>query len=106
VTVGRGGAKPLAVADHQITQLALRVELIEGAIGDLVQGTNSKFILIPLSAVKSLDSSASAFAGSQTAQQSVSSWSCALAALTDGARAEAATAARVSLVRSMRCPSV
>ena len=43
------------------------------------QGTNSKFIAMPLSAVKSLESSTSAFAGSQAAQQSVRLSDCAAA---------------------------
>src|SRR5262249_13757539 len=44
-----------------------------------VHGTNSNFILMPDLAVKSLDSSTRALAGSQAAQQRVSSLSCARA---------------------------
>src|SRR5947207_15058994 len=45
----------------------------------LVQGTNSNFIAVPVLAVKSLESSTKALAGSQAAQQSVSGlvWACA-----------------------------
>ena len=57
----------------------------------LVQGTNSNFIWMPVSAVKSLDSSASALAGSQAAQQSVSCLSCACATVAPSAKVEAAT---------------
>src|ERR1700750_2424230 len=45
----------------------------------LVHGTNSNFIFTPVLAVKSLDSSTSAFAGSQAAQQRVIVLSCASA---------------------------
>jgi hypothetical protein len=83
--------------------LPLELSSLRKRSAKLVQGTNSNFIWMPLSAVKSLDSSASAFAGSQAAQHSVSCWFCALAELTDSTRAETAAAASVALVRSMGC---
>src|SRR5262245_60351317 len=43
------------------------------------QGTNSYFIWMPVLAVKSLDSSTSALAGSQAAQHSVNVFCCAFA---------------------------
>src|SRR3982751_4634495 len=55
-----------------------------------VQGTNSNFIFTPLFAVKSFESSTSAFAGSQAAQHKVMVLSCASAAPHDTARATAA----------------
>src|SRR5947209_2082659 len=56
----------------------------------LVHGTNSNFIFTPLLAVKSLESSTSAFAGSQAAQHNVMVLSCASAVPHDAARAMAA----------------
>src|SRR2546428_11472488 len=58
----------------------------------LVQGTDSNFIPMPVLAVKSLDSSTRAFAGSHAAQQRVNCFDCACA---DGAKAstKASTAA-------------
>jgi hypothetical protein len=62
----------------------------------LGQGTNSKFILVPDWASKSFESSTSAFAGSQAAQQRVSSFACALAwvAQTNAIAADAASDVR------------
>ncbi len=57
------------------------------------QGTNSNFIFTPVLAVKSLDSSTSAFAGSQAAQHRVMVLSCAKAALLPRLRAVAAARA-------------
>ena len=57
----------------------------------LVQGTNSNFIPMPVFAVKSLDSSTRAFAGSHAAQQRVNCFDCACA---DGAKASTAATAR------------
>ena len=59
---------------------------------------SSKFLSMPLAAVKSLDSSATAFAGSQAAQHSISCWSCALAQLTDNTTAETAIRYRFRLL--------
>src|ERR1700681_984901 len=64
----------------------------------LVQGTNSNFIWVPVFAVKSLDSSTKAFAGSHAAQHSVNCFDCACAA---GAKASTATAAS-ALTRAIR----
>src|SRR5713101_1915964 len=55
----------------------------------LVQGTTSNFISVPVFAVKPLDSSTSAFAGSHAAQQRVNCFDCARAG---GARASIAIA--------------
>src|SRR5271166_230034 len=59
----------------------------------LVQGTNSNFISIPLSLVKSLLSSTSALAGSQAAQHRVSDLPCAAAGLTPKTPSAAAASA-------------
>ena len=56
------------------------------------QGTNSNFIWTPVLAVKSLDSSTRALAGSQAAQQSVS---CLVCACADDAQASIAATAMV-----------
>ena len=55
------------------------------------QGTNSYFICTPVLAVKSLDNSTSALAGSQAAQHNVSCLSCAWAALAESATTTDAT---------------
>src|SRR5260370_10575051 len=65
----------------------------------LVQGTNSSFIWVPVLAVKSLESSTKAFAGSQAAQHSVNCFDCACAA--EGAKASITTA-NGALIRAIR----
>src|SRR5208282_5887203 len=66
--------------------------------------TNSNFIWMPVLAVKSLDSSTKALAGSQAAQQSVSCLVCATAEPAIPIPRMTATAARV-LRRLKRCIS-
>ncbi len=70
-------ADPLAVADQQVTKLAAEFNSFSMRSAMFGHGTNSKFILMPDCASKSLLSSTSAFAGSHAAQHSVSSLSCA-----------------------------
>src|SRR5438105_4088292 len=63
----------------------------------LVQGTNSNFIAMPVLAVKSLESSTSALAGSHAAQQRVSCFDCACA---EGARDSVIIAAASPAIRA------
>src|SRR4029434_9884123 len=62
------------------------------------QGTNSYFIWMPVLAVKSLDNSTSALAGSQAAQHSVSVFCCACAPPLASAAAANAPAAMATLL--------
>ena len=69
-----GAADPLAVADHQVAELAAGIQLVEHPVGEIRPGHELEMHRVAGLAPRSpCDSSTSAFAGSQAAQQSVRS---------------------------------